>query len=66
MTSQHEDRDTNHVLLEQLLQRVQSIDRNVEEILDRLTDYFDDARADLDWRQEGYWNGNGYDPEGRS
>ena len=47
--------------LENILQTVKSIDRNVEEILDKLKDYFDDEPPEPVWSKDYDWflNGNG-------
>ena len=47
--------------LESILQTVKSIDRNVEEILDKLNDYFDDEAPEPAWSKDYdmYLNGNG-------
>ncbi len=54
MTSKERHIATRDRQLDQLLDRVESIDRNVEEILDRVSDHFDDQRLDLNWRHQGY------------
>jgi hypothetical protein len=61
MTAKERHIATRDRLLEQLLDRVESIDRNVEEILDRVSDHFDDQRLDLNWRGDGYGHGDGYE-----
>jgi len=43
MTPTHETTQPEN-LLGQILERVESIDRNVEEILDRVSDHLDDAK----------------------
>ena len=43
-------------ILEEIAEKVHSIDRNVEEILDRLNDHF----ADRPWYKNG-WHQNGYE-----
>ena len=47
--------------LENILQTVKSIDRNVEEILEKLSDYFDDHPVEPVWSKDYdmYLNGNG-------
>ena len=52
-------RDQNR-LLEDICDRVQSIDRNVEEILDRLGDHFDDVRHQQDWHGYDHANNDDY------
>lgn len=47
-------------LLEQILETVESIDRNVEEILDRVSDHLDDARS-FAWYAGAFDPKNGYD-----
>ena len=59
MTATHESQ-TENGLLERILARVESIDKNVEEILDQLSDHFADARYD-GWRSEPYAGHDGYD-----
>ena len=60
MTATNETTDKKQDLLETILATVESIDRNVEEILDGLTDHFADLRY-TDWRDDGYAGRNGYD-----
>jgi hypothetical protein len=63
MTSQRRYEDLNRVL-ERLLDHVESIDRKVEDILDRVTDHLEDSRLDLNWHDHAYGNGNnGYEDE---
>jgi hypothetical protein len=45
--------------LEGILQTVKSIDRNVEEILDKLADRFDSEVYEPHWDEEDFFNGNG-------
>ena len=47
--------------LENILQTVKSIDRNVEKILEKLNDYFDDEPPEPAWSKDYDWylNGNG-------
>ena len=47
--------------LENILQTVKSIDRNVEKILEKLNDYFDDELPEPAWSKDYdmYLNGNG-------
>ena len=47
-------------LLENILKRISSIDHNVEEILDRLSDHFDDMQYRQDWANAEYGNGHPY------
>lgn len=54
MTSKDKHIATRDALLERILSRVQSIDRNVEEILDRVSDHFDDVRLDARWNDAAY------------
>jgi hypothetical protein len=62
MTSQRKYQDLNR-MVERLLDHVESIDRKVEDLVDRVTDHFEDSRLDLDWHH-GYDNGNhGYEDE---
>jgi hypothetical protein len=63
MTSKERHTAERDRLLEQILYRVQSIDRNVEEILDRVSDHIDDTRLDLNWRHNGYDLGEHHDED---
>ena len=45
-------------ILQDILTTVRSIDRNVEEILDRLEDHL----ADIDYRRDVYEHAHGYEP----
>ena len=63
MTSKDKYSDVRDRLLEQLLDRVESIDRNVEEILDRVSDHIDDARLDLYRNHSGYDLGEHHDED---
>ena len=54
MTSENTTQPEDHRLLESILSRVESIDRNVDEILDRLGDYFDDQRYKDTWYPSGH------------
>lgn len=49
MTSENTTQREEHRLLESILSTVKSIDHNVDEILDRLGDYFDDQRYRDTW-----------------
>ena len=48
--------------LESILQTVRSIDRNVESILEKLNEHFDDASNEPIWAKDYdmYLNGNDY------
>ncbi len=59
MTSRNKDHPSRDKLLERILSRVQSIDRNVEEILDRVSDHFDDVH--LHENAHDYRGLSGYD-----
>jgi hypothetical protein len=54
MTSKDKHIAMRDALLERILSRVQSIDRNVEDILDRVSDHFDDVRLDARWNEGNY------------
>lgn len=54
MTSKDKHIAMRDALLERILNRVQSIDRNVEDILDRVSDHFDDVRLDARWNEGSY------------
>lgn len=54
MTSKDKHIAMRDALLERILNRVQSIDRNVEDILDRVSDHFDDVRLDSRWNEGSY------------
>jgi len=58
MTPTHETH-TPENLVERILEHVEAIDRNVEELLDRVSDHLDDAKNDS-WYDKSY-QGNGYD-----
>jgi len=46
--------------LERILQTVRSIDRNVEEILERLGEHFEQDKYDPAWNSSGCLNDNDY------
>ena len=54
MTSKDKHIAMRDALLERILNRVQSIDRNVEDILDRVSDHFDDVRLDARWNEGSF------------
>lgn len=61
MTSKNKPHPSRDPLLERILSRVQSIDRNVEEILEKVGDHFDDVRLDQGTRE--YHGPSGYDDD---
>ena len=58
MTPTHETTQPEY-LLGQILERVESIDRNVEEILDRVSDHLDDVK-DRAWYDSTYSGDGSY------
>jgi len=46
--------------LERILQTVRSIDRNVEEIREKLGEHFEQDKFDPAWNGSGYLNENDY------
>lgn len=54
MTSKDRHIERRTRLLEQILNRVQAIDHNVEEILERISDHFDSSRLDMGFHYNGY------------
>lgn len=65
MTPRHPNRPDRGRLLEGILETVTSIDRTVDEILDRLTDYAAGLEASRDWHEHGYdlRTGCDYEPD---
>jgi hypothetical protein len=63
MTPQNQNRTGSERLLERILETVTSIDRNVEEIMDRISDYAAGLNHDRDWHNHGYDLGAGCDYE---
>jgi hypothetical protein len=57
MTPENTSQPDRERVLEEILDTVESIDKNVEEILDRLSDHFEDQRYHREWK-----HGLGYDP----
>lgn len=60
MTATNETGSQQPHVLETILATVESIDRNVEEILDQLTDHLADVRYG-GWREDRYIGQNGYE-----
>jgi len=60
MTPTNETRPRTEDLLENILTTVESIDKNVEEVLDQLSDYFADVRY-AGWHDDRYLEHGGHD-----
>ena len=58
MTPTNRPRPGTEDLLESILTTVESIDKNVEEVLDQLSDYFDHAKYGT-WYDNHYLGKNG-------
>ena len=54
MTQPNEQDTGSAATLEAILDMVESIDENVQEILDHLTDYIDSSRFGAEWYAERY------------
>ena len=54
MTPPDKTTRSRDAVLEQILDTVVSIDRNVQEILDRVGDHIDDLRYASHWDSDGY------------
>ena len=54
MTSINKNHAATGHLLEEILETVQSVDRNVEEILDHLRDHVENNRYRRNWDENGY------------
>ncbi len=54
MTSENKNRQARDKLVEDVLDTVQSIDKNVEEILDRLGDHLEGMQYRTSWGHDHY------------
>ena len=59
MTAQGNTQPGTGKLLESILDRVESIDKNVEDILERISDHYDDLKY-ASWNSDDSLDENGY------
>ena len=60
MTSKKTTRESRGRLVEDILETVQSIDKNVEDILDRLSDHFEASHYRTNWGHDDYTDTTDY------